>query len=87
MLNCEQTSKLVSEGLDRKLPLRKRMAVRFHLFMCSACSAYKRQLVGLETAIRKVCGSPKESAPAADQSMHLSDEARQRIIDRMKKGA
>lgn len=87
MLNCEETSKLVSQGLDRKLPWRKRMAVRFHLLMCFACSAYKRQLTGLESAIRKVCGGRRDSAKVADESLHLSDEARQRIVDRMKTGA
>ena len=86
MLNCEETSKLVSEGLDRKLPWRKRLAVKFHLFMCSACSAYKRQLIGLEKLIRQACGKPAKQDAPGDDTLHLSEDARRRIVERMRTG-
>ncbi len=44
MLNCEETSRLVSEGLDRDLSLAERLSLKFHLSMCAACRNLKRQM-------------------------------------------
>ena len=44
MLNCEETSRLVSERLDRELSLGERFGLQFHLSMCSACRNLKQQM-------------------------------------------
>ena len=44
MLNCKETSRLVSEGLDRDLSLGERLGLKFHMSMCSACRNLKRQM-------------------------------------------
>ncbi|BCX81926.1 hypothetical protein MIT9_P1508 [Methylomarinovum caldicuralii] len=44
MLNCEQAARLASEGLDRPLTLKERLALRFHTLMCRGCRRYRRHL-------------------------------------------
>jgi hypothetical protein len=44
MLNCKQTSLLVSQSLDRPLTWRERWAVRIHLLICVYCRRFKQQL-------------------------------------------
>jgi len=42
---------MVSESLDRELPLHQRMGIRIHLLMCKFCSRYRRQLLILREVI------------------------------------
>jgi hypothetical protein len=56
MMNCREAHKLVIRAQDVHLPLRERLAVRFHLFMCSACASFERQLGLLRAACRSFPG-------------------------------
>ena len=53
MLSCKETSLLISQGLDSKLPLHKRIALRVHVLMCSACRTYRRQVTALHGLIAR----------------------------------
>ena len=44
MLNCKEVSQLASEALDRKLTLKERIGLRFHLMRCKLCTRYVQQL-------------------------------------------
>jgi hypothetical protein len=57
MLMCKEATRLISEGLDRRLPLRQRTSLRLHVTICGACSAYKRQLEALHLLFRKRFGA------------------------------
>jgi len=76
MLSCREVTRLVSESLDRELPLRQRMSMKMHLMMCKLCSRYSKQLAGLREAVRlhSVREEDIDSYPAS-----LSSEARERI--------
>ncbi len=50
MLSCKETTKLVSENLDRDLSLRERIALKMHLSICSACRNLKQQMNVLRQA-------------------------------------
>lgn len=52
MLSCKQASRLASEALDRRLPLRSRIGLRMHLLVCSACRTVSRQMQALDAMIR-----------------------------------
>lgn len=43
-LSCDESSRLVSEALDRKLPLAERVAVRAHFICCKPCRAFAKQI-------------------------------------------
>ncbi len=66
MLTCKQTARLISEGLDRKLPLWQRMSLRLHLMMCGACVAYRRQVQTLNQIVRRRFAASAVDATATD---------------------
>ena len=41
---CRDISQLSSDGMDRNLPLRKRLSIRLHVSMCKFCRRYEKQL-------------------------------------------
>jgi len=50
MITCEEAARLISDSLDRKLPLRQRVALRMHLLMCKFCPTFRQQLILLRDA-------------------------------------
>lgn len=75
MFNCKEVTRMVSESLDRKLPLHQRMGIRIHLLMCKFCSRYRKQLLILRESMRRYSMYGEESEP----SLALPPEARKRI--------
>ncbi len=43
MMNCKQAAELICKALDQPLTLRQRVALRFHLLMCSYCRGFEQQ--------------------------------------------
>ena len=78
MLNCKQASELISQSVDETLPLRKRLALRVHLFICDGCSNFTSQI----DFLRKVANR-HDKCPQC-QNLHLSQEAKQRISRALK---
>ena len=79
MFNCKKVTQLLSESLDRNLPLYQRMGMRIHLMMCKFCSRYKEQLLFL----RKTARLYSESSEDSDLSIQLSSEVGKRIKESM----
>ncbi len=74
MLTCKEATRLVSESLDHKLPLRQQVAVRVHLLMCKFCARYRKQLLML----RDLAEHPLH-LKAMEPHVTLPQEARERI--------
>ncbi|MDX1914835.1 MAG: zf-HC2 domain-containing protein [Methylophilus sp.] len=74
MLNCKQTSQLVSQSLDRNLTLRERLAVRLHLFICKYCRRFQRQLLAMRKSFKRM-----SEAIENDSSIQLPPETKARI--------
>ena len=64
MLSCKEASRLTSEALDRKLGITERLALRFHLMLCSACTRVDKQLKFLRRAIAEIPGPEPSSEEA-----------------------
>lgn len=77
MLRCRDISKLVSESMDRELPLRQRMQVRMHLMMCRLCSNFAHQLRLLRRAARE--NPDRLGSQEATPEAKLPEAARERI--------
>jgi len=75
---CKTATRLQSEALDGKLPLRQRFGLRVHLLLCKWCRRYGKQITFLRNAAH---GHPDEMAEPAPQK--LSGEARERIKQRL----
>jgi hypothetical protein len=53
-LSCREASHLVSEGLDRRLGLRERIALRVHLAICDGCTEFSKQIAFLRKALQQL---------------------------------
>ncbi|HEY6169972.1 MAG TPA: hypothetical protein VI454_18175 [Verrucomicrobiae bacterium] len=76
--SCKAATRLQSEALDRKLPLRQRFGLRLHLMLCKWCRRYGKQIAFLREAAHE---HPDELAEPVPQK--LSNEARERIKQRL----
>jgi hypothetical protein len=77
MITCEEAARLMSESLDRKLPLGQRMALRMHLLMCKLCPRFWRQLQFLRNATGRFVKEAEREVPFPFES--LSTDAQERI--------
>jgi hypothetical protein len=53
ILSCKEATRLVSQGLDRRLGLGERVAVRVHLAICAGCRNFRKQVLFLRQALRE----------------------------------
>lgn len=83
-LCCDESTRLVSESLDRELPFGERLAVRLHALSCRSCRRCKKQFVFLRQAlVRRM----REAERAVSALPALSGEARARIKHALAKEA
>ena len=54
LLTCKETTRLVSQGLDRELAFGERVALRVHLAICVGCRRARRQMRFLRSAVREL---------------------------------
>ena len=57
MLDCKQTSQLISQSLDRSLTLRERFALRLHLLVCKYCKQFSQHLQTIRVALKQMTNS------------------------------
>ena len=64
MLSCKETTRLLSQGEDRKLAFGERLALRLHLAICNGCRNVKAQFRFLRLAMKSLSqdGNEKKSA-------------------------
>ena len=53
-INCKEAARLVSEGLDKELPVEERLRLRAHLAICRGCKNLSDRLAFLRKAVRKM---------------------------------
>ena len=54
LLTCKETTRLVSQGLDRELEFGERVALRVHFAYCIGCRRAGRQMSFLRRAVREL---------------------------------
>ena len=54
IISCRETTRLVSQGLDRELAFGERVALRVHLVICLGCRRTQRQMQFLRRAVREL---------------------------------
>ncbi|MFC1585170.1 zf-HC2 domain-containing protein [Fibrobacterota bacterium] len=81
MLNCKETSELLSDSMDGSLSRWTRMKLRLHLMMCYMCVRFKDQLLFLQKAISSLADQ-LDDVPG-NQSDSMSEDAKRRIKERL----
>jgi hypothetical protein len=54
ILTCKEATRLVSQGLDRRLGFGQRVALRVHLLVCDGCSHFSKQVAFLRKAMARL---------------------------------
>ncbi len=72
---CNQVVQLVSEDMDRPLPLGAKIKIHLHFLVCKWCERYRQQLIFIRSAMRQ---SP-DKLMGQEPSAGLSPEARERL--------
>jgi hypothetical protein len=54
IITCKESTRLVSQGLDRELAFGERVALRVHLVICLGCRRAGRQMAFLRRAVREL---------------------------------
>lgn len=78
---CKDVTRMASEAMERKLPLRQRLDMKLHLLICTLCMRYVKQLQFMRDAVQQHAAQIETGAtpPAV-----LSDGARERMKQRLK---
>ncbi len=77
IFSCKKIFLLISESMDWKLPLYRRLGIKLHLMMCYLCRRYKKQLLFIHSILQT------EKKIEEIDSASLSPEARERIKKRL----
>jgi len=75
LLTCRDMAELVTPYVEGALPLRTRLAARFHLVLCEACRRYFAQM---RRTIRFLRSGPPPSAPRNENDILAAIEASRR---------
>ncbi|HEX4797974.1 MAG TPA: zf-HC2 domain-containing protein [Burkholderiales bacterium] len=51
-LSCREASRLISQGMDRRLSFVERIALRLHLGICDVCTRFTRQMEFIRRALK-----------------------------------
>jgi anti-sigma factor RsiW len=60
MLTCKELTEVITDYMEGRLPLTRRMAFRLHVMMCGNCYRYLRQL---KMTVRALGAMPAEPIP------------------------
>lgn len=58
MLTCQQLTELITEYLDGRMPLWRRIQFQLHLGMCRHCRAYLRQMKATVATLGQLPAEP-----------------------------
>ena len=79
--SCKDAAKTVAEGLERELPLHRRVALKFHLLICTACRRYRRQVIGINRLVYRYV---RESSQPITE---LDPATRQRFVESLRQAS
>lgn len=60
MLTCKELTELITDYLEGRLPLSRRLSFRLHVMMCRNCRNYLRQM---KITVRSLGAMPLEPVP------------------------
>jgi len=77
MPSCRSVTRIVSDALDRRLPWRRRVVMRWHLLICPKCARFRRQILFLREIINRYVLMERKGRPFLPAV--LAPETRARI--------
>jgi hypothetical protein len=62
-LSCREASRLISQGMERRLSFGERISLRLHMGICDACTRFSRQAGFLRRALKAYAGADEAKEP------------------------
>ena len=75
MFNCRQMSRLISEGLDRRLSFWERVRLAIHVLGCPPCARFRRAVRWLHGALPSACADARLSTRARERIRRALEDA------------
>lgn len=72
---CTDTTRFISEGMDRPKTASRWLKIGFHLALCEYCQEYKTQL---ET-LRKLTQDLESEAPSMENQGNMKEESKEKL--------
>ena len=72
---CTDTSKLISENMDRPVSSLKWLKIGFHLSLCEYCREYKTQL----KTLRQLTQGLEKAAPKMETQSSMKPDAKEKL--------
>lgn len=63
MLNCREATRLLSDAQERRISTKDRVALKFHLMMCSGCRNFAHQMDTLRDISHHYAKDPENTNP------------------------
>lgn len=76
-LSCDESSRLLSDHLERRLSRPERLALRLHLMICAPCRKFRRNLNLLRDLLRR---RSEQCLTDADVPSTLAPDEKARIL-------
>lgn len=77
MISCKRATELISKEMEEELSFGEKCLLNIHLYICEFCEQFRKQLCVMREVLRK-----KDMPRLEDKT--LSDEAKNRILQRLK---
>jgi len=74
MLNCRETTQLVSESQDRPLRLKEKLQLRLHLWMCVGCRNFQHSVHSLRHAMQHFASGSHGTGKDTDRKAPDSED-------------
>lgn len=84
MLTCKETSHLISKKLDSRLAWHENLGLWLHISLCRLCRRYSHDVKKMRSVMRAAGKSGQVLLP---ESVKLSEQARERIKQALRKGS
>ncbi len=79
MMSCEESSRLVSDSIDRELTRGEKLVTWMHQVMCWPCCRFLKQMELLHKACQR--RAQGDSVAVTEECSGLSEQAKQRIAE------
>ncbi len=84
-INCKKASEIISESIDRPLPIYKKILLRFHLRMCKSCLKIEQQFKALHNILSKQKNMPHNEEALPSYTASLPSDVREEMKKLIKK--
>lgn len=60
MLNCRESTRLMSEAQERELGFKEKLSLKFHTLMCGSCRKFGKHMDVIRQAAKRFAGGENE---------------------------